>query len=162
MLRLLIQKENIAMSDKPKKFDPTKITFVEYKILKAQLESAEHFDVHAINGYEIDNKLDIGFHVEGNLAKVDLEVNIKTDSGGENEKEATSTFHLMFIYQIENLVELIRKTSDDKIEITDVLGNALSSVTYSTTRGILMTRLQSTVFQNCILPIIDPNELLRK
>jgi hypothetical protein len=40
------------------------------------------------------------------------------------------------------------------------LGNALSAITYSTARGILLTRLQGTAFQDFILPIINPNNLL--
>ncbi|GAO27720.1 hypothetical protein JCM15548_14569 [Geofilum rubicundum JCM 15548] len=40
------------------------------------------------------------------------------------------------------------------------LGNALSSVTYSTSRGILLTKMQGTALQNFVLPIINPNKLL--
>jgi hypothetical protein len=42
------------------------------------------------------------------------------------------------------------------------LGNALASITYSTSRGILMTRFQGTALSDFILPVINPNNLLEK
>ncbi|MNY64312.1 hypothetical protein D3C86_2014030 [compost metagenome] len=51
---------------------------------------------------------------------------------------------------------------DETITIHPALGNALASITYSTSRGILMTRFQGTVLSDFILPVIDPNSLLEK
>jgi hypothetical protein len=48
------------------------------------------------------------------------------------------------------------------INLLGGLGNALASITYSTTRGILMTGFQGTALCNFILPVKDPDELLNQ
>jgi len=67
---------------------------------------------------------------------------------------------LVFVYHIENLNELANPDDKKLIQLHPALANALSSVTYSTSRGILLTRLQGTALQNFVLPIINPNKLL--
>jgi hypothetical protein len=67
---------------------------------------------------------------------------------------------LVFIYQTENLKDLAKPDDNNLIKLDPGLANALSSVTYSTSRGILLTRLQGTALQNFVLPIINPNKLL--
>jgi hypothetical protein len=67
---------------------------------------------------------------------------------------------LIFIYRIENLEELAFPEKNKRLHLNPALTNALSSVTYSTSRGILLTRLQGTALQHFVLPIINPNNLL--
>lgn len=141
-------------------FDPTKITLIDFKTLKGQVETPENFDISKIAGFQLDNSLQLSFNLEDNLAKTDFTINIKTDSKGENEKESTGNFHLIYIYQVENLKELAIPEKNKNLNLNPGLANALSSVTYSTSRGILITRLQGTALQHFILPIINPNNLL--
>jgi len=141
-------------------FDPEKIALVDFKMIKGQVDTPENFDISKIVGHQLDNALQLGFNLDDKLAKADLTVNIKTDSKGANGIEATGNFHLIFIYHIENLAELAIPAKNNKIDLHPGLGNALSSVTYSTSRGILLTRLQGTALQNFVLPIINPNKLL--
>lgn len=148
------------MSDK-NTFDPEKITLVDFKMIKGQVDTPENFDISKVVGHQLDNSLQLGFNLEDKLAKADFTVSIKTDSKGENDSEATGNFHLIFIYRIENLEELAISEKNDRLILNPGLANALSSVTYSTSRGILLIRLQGTALQNFVLPIINPNKLLR-
>jgi hypothetical protein len=66
---------------------------------------------------------------------------------------------LIFIYRIENLEELATPEKNKQLHLNPALTSALSSVTYSTSRGILLTRLQGTALQHFVLPIINPNNL---
>jgi hypothetical protein len=59
---------------------------------------------------------------------------------------------------LSDLVKIIDKT--EQLEVNNGLANALASMTYSTSRGVLLTRLQRTALEAFILPVIDPNELL--
>ena len=94
------------------------------------------------------------------MIKADFSVEIKTESKGENAKEVSGIFHLVFTYRLENLEELAKSDKNNLIELHPALSNALSSKTYSTSRGILLTRLQGTALQNFVLPVINPNKLL--
>ena len=141
-------------------FDPEKIALIDFKMIKGQVDTPENFDISKVVGHQLDNSLQLGFNLDDKLAKADFTVSVKTDSKGENETEATGNFHLIFIYRIENLEELAIPEKNKRLNLNPGLGNALSSVTYSTSRGILLTRLQGTALQNFVLPIINPNKLL--
>lgn len=141
-------------------FDPEKIALIDFKMIKGQVDTPENFDISKVIGHQLDNSLQLGFNLDDKLAKADFTVSVKTDSKGENESEATGNFHLIFIYRIENLEELAKSEKNNRLNLNPGLTNALSSVTYSTSRGILLTRLQGTALGNFILPIINPNKLL--
>jgi hypothetical protein len=143
-------------------FDPKKISLVEFKMTKGVVETPQDFDTTKIVGHQLDNSLLLGFNLEDKLAKADFTVDIKTDTKGENSIEAMASFHLVFIYRVENLEELAIPHEQNILEINPGLANALSSVSYSTARGILLTRLQGTAFQNFFLPIINPNSLINQ
>lgn len=147
------------MSDKPI-FDPEKITLSDFKMIKGQVDTPENFDITKVVGHQLDNSLKLVFNLQDKLAKADFTISIKTDSKGENESEATGNFHLIFIYHVENLEELAVPEKSNRLNLNPGLANALSSVTYSTSRGILLTRLQGTALQNFVLPIINPSKLL--
>jgi hypothetical protein len=141
-------------------FDPEKISLIDFKMIKGQVDTPENFDISKVVGHQLDNSLQLGFNLDDKLAKADFTISVKTDSKGENESEATGNFHLIFIYRIENLEELAITEKNKRLNLNPGLANALSSVTYSTSRGILLTRLQGTALQNFVLPIINPNKLL--
>jgi len=143
--------------------DPDKLTLTEFKLIKGQVDTPEYFDVNKIAGNDIENSLQFSFKLDDKLVKTDFTIELKTNSKGANAEEATSSFHLVFIFKVENIEQLTTKTEkNSSIKFSTSLGNALSSIVYSTSRGILLTRLQGTAFQNFILPIINPNKLLSK
>lgn len=125
-------------------FDPEKIALIEFKMIKGQVDTPENFDISKVVGHQLDNSLQLGFNLDDKLAKADFTISVKTDSKGENEVEATGNFHLIFIYRIENLEELATPKKNKRLNLHPGLANALSSVTYSTSRGILLTHLQGT------------------
>jgi hypothetical protein len=148
------------MSDNNNIFEPEKISILEFKMVKGQVDIPEDFDVEKVEGHQIENSLQLGFNLDEKLIKADFEINLKTQSKEPISKEATGNFHLVFIYQVENLQDLAKPDHNNLIELHPGLTNAISSVTYSTSRGILLTRLQGTALQNFILPVINPNKLL--
>ncbi len=86
---------------------------------------------------------------------------VNTESQDKDSDTARGLFELNFVYHIENLSELVEQ-KDQQVTIDAGLSNALASITYSTTRGILMTRFQGTSLANFILPVIDPNRLAQR
>jgi hypothetical protein len=142
-------------------FNPEKIIWVNFKMIKAQVEASENFDFGTVVGHELDNSMRLSFDLNNKLAKVDFFLRVTTRSNGGNEEEANGNFQLTFIYLVENLEELATPQESNRLDLDPRLANALSSVTYSTARGILLTRLQGTALQDFVLPIINPATLLQ-
>ena len=147
------------MSDN--KFNQEKLTILEYKILKGQIDAPEDFTIENVEGHDIENSFDLGFDLENKLVRTELDVKITTKSKVSVSTEAKGHFTLVFIFEVDNLNELAVLNTDNLIDLDPNLANALASVTYSTARGILLTRLQGTALQNFILPIVSPNKLLK-
>ena len=142
-------------------FVPEKLSIIEFKFIKAQVDTPEDFIIDKVDGHQLENTLQLAFNLEEKLVKADLKVEIKTESKDENPKELKGSFHLVFIYRVENLEDLAKPDKNNLLDLHPALSNALSSITYSTSRGILLTRLQGTALQNFVLPIINPNKLLQ-
>jgi len=143
-------------------FSPENLSIVDFKLLKGQVEVPEEFSVENVEGYHLENSLELGFNFEEKLVKADFTIDIITGSKGKNKEESKGNFHFVYIFKVDNLDELAIPNSKKRIDLNADLGNAVSSITYSTSRGILLTRLQGTALQNFILPVIDPNNLLAK
>lgn len=141
-------------------FDPEKISILEFKFIKGQVETPEGFEVDKVQGNNVENSLQFGFNIEDKLVKADFQITLKTNSSGKNSIEASGIFHLVYIYKVENLEKLATIVKENHLDINPWLANALASITYSTSRGVLITRLQGTAFQGFMLPVIDPNKLL--
>lgn len=141
-------------------FESEKMSLVDFKMIKGQINTPEIFDITSVSGHRLESNLEFGFSLIDRLAKADFSVQIKTESVDKNE--ASGHFHFVFIYRVENLEELAIQRENEKIELHPALANALASVTYSTSRGILLTRLQGTALQNFVLPIVNPNSLFHR
>ena len=154
-------KQSTAMLDKSA-FDSSLLSMVEFKMIKGQIDTPEEYNNEYCDGYHLENNLQLGYNLQDNLVKADYLIEIKSECHGKNTIEAIGSFHLIFIYEVINLKDLAKPNIENTaVEVDLLLGNALSSITYSTARGILLTRLQGTALQNFILPIINPNTLLQ-
>lgn len=137
---------------------------------KVQLQKVDILSASIENPLEIANKLveaanfnlgfNFGFNPDEKLVKLEFEVGLSSNI--ENiERQATCNFKLAFVFSIENLKELVH-IEGDVIDGSEDMAFALSAIAYSTTRGILLTRLQGTIFRDFILPVISPSDLLNK
>ena len=70
-------------------------------------------------------------------------------------------FELNFIFAIGNLNELLVGADQSEPQLHPQLVLLLTSVAYSTARGILWTRLAGTPLEGITLPLINPTQLLQ-
>ena len=75
------------MSDKHNLFDPEKISIIDFKMVKGQVDTSEDFDPSKIEGYHLDNGLQFGFSQDEKLVKADFTIEIKTESKGDQDPE---------------------------------------------------------------------------
>jgi hypothetical protein len=141
---------------------PDKIEIVDFKIIKGQINSPFDFEIEKVEGHTFNVDFELGFNLEDKLVKADFSVNVETKSIEEEIEEAVGAFSFVYVFYVDNIEELTTLEKDQTVALHPSLGNALASITYSTSRGILMTRFQGTALSDFILPVINPNNLLEK
>lgn len=139
---------------------PDKICIANSAIVKFHIDSPFDFQSKNVKTNEISMEYNMAFNLEDKLVKIDFQVEVLTESKSENLEEARGTFHFVYVFHVENLEELVTSDKKNRIELNGLLANVLASITYSTTRGMLMVRLKGTAFESFVLPIIDPNTLI--
>lgn len=65
------------------------------------------------------------------------------------------------IFELENFADFIVEEPGD-VNLPDELSSSLNSITLSTVRGLMFSALKGTFLHNAILPVIDPNSLVKK
>ncbi len=143
-----------------KAIQPDKIVIKEFRLIKGQLDSPYEFRITGIKSFDFKVDLGTGVNLVENLVKADFTIHVSTKSA-ENSIEATGSYHLVFIFFVELLNEHAVVLEDGTIDWNPYLANAIASITYSTSRGILWSRFQGTVMEDFILPVVDPNVLLQ-
>lgn len=143
-------------------FDPTKVHFSDFKMLKGQVETPAGLELPADLQFLSDYALSMGLSADNELLRVDLAVEIKAESPTAEMPAIQGSFHFAFLYQIENLDELVQLADAKAPQLDYNLSVALAGITYSTVRGMLMTRLQSTLLEKFIMPVVNPADLLGK
>lgn len=147
------------MSTNVGKLAPEKIHIVDFKLTKGMVESPADLDESTIGGFGFDVELATGFNFEEKHIKADLDVTVVGTDNEGNPLNVGGQFNFSFFFLVDNLDELVTGTEKDRA-VNRGLGNAIASITYSTARGIIMTRFQGTALSSFILPVIDPNTLL--
>ncbi|MCP9769431.1 hypothetical protein EGI22_16125 [Lacihabitans sp. LS3-19] len=141
-------------------FSPSKLNLLEVKYLKGNMESPEDLFTENIVDFNSDCSMSVGFNIEQNMLRANFSAALSSNYADEIETGATAYFELSFIFSYEKLSEMLDFDNDGIVlKIHPNLFNAISSISYSTSRGLLISRLQGTSFSDFILPIIDPNEL---
>jgi len=143
-----------------KAIQPDKILIRDFKLIKGQLDSPYDFLPNTISSFEFRVDYGSGLNLDENLIKSDFTISVTTKSEG-NAKEATGSYQFVFIYFVENLSEHVMIMPDAVVDWNPYLANAIASITYSTSRGLLLSRFQGTVMKDFILPVVDPNALLQ-
>jgi hypothetical protein len=140
------------------KLIPEKIKMLHFSIINGQIDCPEEHENKKVENFKFDVDFEMSHNLAENLVKTDFKVSVETES--TDQKEAVGKFHFIYWFSVENLDELILIEEKEEL-VSRTLAGALSAITYSTSRGILMTRFQGTALSNFILPIVDPNDLLK-
>lgn len=133
----------------------------EFRLVKGQIDSPFDFKIGEIKSFDFKVDFNTSFNLEEGLIKADFEIEVKTISQIP-VAEAFCNYHLVFLFYLENLNEHAVLLEDGTVDWNPFLANAVASISYSTSRGILIARFQGTVMKDFILPVVDPNALWDK
>lgn len=145
-----------------KKFNVDKLHLKEFKIIRGQIESPYDFVATKSTYYQFEVGFNLSFNFEEKLIKANLVVDITSHMDNTPDAlKANGLFEFCYIFFVENMEELaVKKDDNDLLDVAGILPNHIAAISFSTSRGVLLTRFQGTALANFILPIFDPNKLL--
>jgi hypothetical protein len=143
-----------------KKIQPEKITLREFRLVKGRIDSPFDFKISNIKSFDFKVDFNTGFNLDEGLIKADFIIDVTTISS-EPTTEAICNYYFVFLFHVQGIHEHAQLTPDGVMDLNPYLANAIASITYSTSRGILISRFQGTVMKDFILPVVDPNGLFQ-
>lgn len=137
-----------------------KVRFESYKILNFIFR--EPIDIKSDfkrNDFKLDFKADFKADLKNNTIGIKLGVNIQLKS---KPPVPIAFIEVEYIYKISGLNKIQEDESERGMAIPSEFLATLISLSYSTTRGVLLAKGMGTIIEKVILPIIDPHKLLPK
>lgn len=110
----------------------------------------------------VTHRADVAHNAEDGEVVIFLRINLGLTTGELSQPTGISgQFELDFTFAIGNLPDLLVETNQPEPQLHPQLVLMLTSVAYSTARGILWTRLAGTPLEGITLPLINPVQLLQ-
>jgi hypothetical protein len=141
------------MSEKPL-FSVDLVRLEDIVITNARIDNNTEISNLDRNKYffDISHAFKIAFNIEQKKVRVVSSSVIKTlEKSNRNEIGINANFDIAFYFSIENL--------DDFLNSQDLIVS-VSNIAYSTSRVIIFTRCQGTIFKSIIIPIISTEKLI--
>lgn len=104
--------------------------------------------------FTIQSKLSVG---EGNWLRVLLKIDCEAQTKEKDRVPLKGAITTECLFQIEGLDDLVRTKKEP---IPHLMGVTAVSIAYSTTRGLLASRVSGTFLEGAVLPIVQPTKLL--
>lgn len=136
-------------------FKPELLHFIDYRIVKINIHDLLEQNMDIDSYFDVSNSISLGFNVEKNIVKSDLEISIKKLNSNDDSLISEANVLITYLILVENFDLLHKLSNNDELEIDKMLTDSISAIVYSTTRGILLDKLKDSSFENFILPIID-------
>jgi hypothetical protein len=147
------------VSDKDLKIDVSQLILEQVQLEQASVYHPEAFDDSQIASFVQDVTHELALNEPDKRYRVRLSFSIKTTMK-DNSEPAEGRFTLQFFFLVKDLDRWLTDTEDKGVAVESILASTLAGISYSTARGILLTRFQGTAFQNIILPIISPMQMV--
>jgi len=135
------------------------------KIHLAAIETPE-FSIQAAGGpsdkgYTLNQRVSVEHDVANTFVLISLRVACAQVRDDESNQTTTGRFHFRFFFNIDDLGDLMVESPPNPFPIVDPnLAATLTSIAYSTARGMIWARTAGTPLEGFGLPIINPMKLL--
>ena len=144
--------------------DPNQIHLRNIVLLGSSLEADDNFLKSPSKPPSCEVKL--GHSSDGNPNSNRFNIRLEIQLAGQDQQGQAlgikTRFLIHFEFEVDNLSDFIlhRDEAHTTIGIEATLMLTLFNISYSTARGMVLSRTQGTFFDGVILPIIDPAALL--
>ncbi len=137
------------------KIIPEDILLLKIDILESNIIDANE----KTEKYEMRIGSNIMHNLEHEMVKIGLTVTL---NGKEVSNKCSASFAFDFQFKVNKMCNFYELKEEGTPLFSGELIATLLGLSYSTARGIIFERLANTNMQNIILPVINPNNLLKK
>jgi len=145
------------------KIDPKAITIEHIRIIHSDVTSTEQYrdNPQKLSKIEIQNKQNSAFNFQEKRMRIRLNTLLQGVDQNLEKLGVSGEFLIEFHTYVDNFDDFVIEESEEK-KISGTLMSTLISIVYSTARGIIFEKLQGTYLSGCILPVINPDDLIEK
>jgi hypothetical protein len=140
-------------------FDVSRVRMIEYDMPLIFLGSQPDWMETDSFEYILDLRFTWQFFPEEDEVIVQLMLDVQALDEETGKELGTGKFHLVFFYEVDALSKSVSE-EEGILQVEEALGSLLLSLTYSTGRGILITKTQHSSLEDLILPVKSAEELL--
>lgn len=148
------------MNQRPSEFNPEYVRMHAFRVVKAEIDTPMDYTGDPDGEFSYKVHYESGYRLDDNLMRTNIEVHIEFPSENPAEQDATAYFQISYYFEVMNLRDLVTLKKKHAPVVDDALQVSMASVAYSTTRGVLMTRLENTALRGFFLPVISPETLI--
>jgi len=81
---------------------------------------------------------------------------VSVEISSEDQNHILGSLAVSCIYSIASFDEVVKIEADGKLDMPQQLVEILTSISISTTRGVMFSTFKGTFLHNAFLPIVDP------
>lgn len=107
--------------------------------------------------YKMDYEFTHSISLKQSILRIALVIEVKAHNRSEEYLGVNAKFAIDYFFHVKDLADKWIEKDGDSIKIDKQLTIMLTSISYSTSRGIIFTRCQGTVMSDLILPIMPNN-----
>jgi hypothetical protein len=140
---------------------PEKIHLQNIRVINGSIDTDPEFNVKEIDGFETYFEVTTGINEEKNAVRLVVTAKFIGMDKSDTALKANAEYKVDFHFMVENLLDFLVKDGEPPAtKLHSILGATLAAISYSTLRGIVLTRTQGTILDGIILPVINPSHLL--
>lgn len=125
--------------------------------LKRIIPQKEYFDNHC-DLIDKEFELHLAQKVQHHLEKKSFKITLLLSFSCKENQFAEYLYD--FIFEVENILDFLVDAENKQVFTGQIVGT-LVGICYSTLRGLVYTKLSETNLNGFILPVINPNEILK-
>lgn len=137
--------------------DAEKIEIVSIKTLEGSITFEESQGIDDISGHGFEFELTSGFDLDGKIVGIKLKVDIVAYNSKGTSLPRKGSFTHEIVFRVENLDDFAKS---EEGKLSAILGSTLVGMAYSTIRGMIFMRTQTTSLGAVILPVVAPLKLM--
>lgn len=132
-----------------------------YEILLAEVEvksvllCSTDLNSESLKIFEFETSVNVNINDDSDKLSCEVQVLIYN----ENKSTVLGSIITNCVFIVKNIESLISKTSDNTSSAPIELLHIVTSISISTTRGVMVGYFKGTSLDKAILPIIDPKKL---